>query len=92
MQSPLEGEPRGLASDCLTGAWIGSAQLDDDFDDSAHQMFISPGDLDEAVQTALVLGDDGIQDDVSGSAFERVAHLRLGVLNGLPACYAAIQV
>ena len=54
-------------------------------------MYISPGDLDEAVQTALVLGDDGIHDNVSGSAFERVAHLRLGVLNGLPACYAQIQ-
>lgn len=92
MASPLQGEPRALASDCLTGAWIGSAQPDADFDNTTHSMTISPGDLDEAVQTALVLGDDGIHDNVTGSAFERVAHLRLGVLNGLPACYAQIQV
>ena len=91
MASPLQGEPRGLASDCLTGAWIGSALPDADFDTASHSLQVSPGDLDEAVQTALVLGDDGIHDDVSGSAFERVAHLRLGVLNGLAACYAEIQ-
>ena len=92
LSSSLEGETRALASDCLTGAWIGSAvppepgvPLVD------HTLQISPGDLDEAVQTALVLGDAGINDNVSGSAFERVAHLRLGVLNGLPACLNLIQ-
>ena len=89
MGSPLEGEPRALASDCLTGAWIGSAQPA--AGSVNHSLTISPGDLDEAVQTALVLGDEGIHDNVTGSAFERVAHLRLGVLNGLPACYAEIQ-
>ena len=89
--SPLQGEARGLASDCLTGAWIGSALPDEDFDSQVHSLFVSPGDLDEAVQTALVLGDPGIHDDVSGSAFERVAHLRLGVLNGPESCYAQIQ-
>jgi predicted metalloprotease len=91
MGSPLQGEARALASDCLSGAWIGTAQVTDGQGDPNHRMYISPGDLDEAVQTALVLGDDGIHDNVSGSAFERVAHLRLGVLNGLPACYAQIQ-
>ena len=89
MASPLQGEERALASDCLTGAWIGSAQSATDT--ANHALRVSPGDLDEAVQTALVVGDDGIHDDVTGSAFERVAHLRLGVLNGLPACYAEIQ-
>ena len=90
--SELQGETRGLISDCLTGAWIGSAgssapgvpPLD-------HTLFISPGDLDEAIQTALVLGDPGINDNIDGSAFERVAYLRLGVLNGLPSCVAPIQ-
>jgi predicted metalloprotease len=91
MASPLQGEARALASDCLSGAWIGTAQTTSGPSDPNHRLYISPGDLDEAVQTALVVGDDGIHDDVTGSAFERVAHLRLGVLNGLPACYAEIQ-
>lgn len=90
--SPLEGEPRGLVSDCLTGAWIASAEIPlGGGAPENHELTVSPGDLDEAVQTALVLGDPGIHDNVGGSAFERVAHLRLGVLNGLPACLAQIQ-
>ncbi len=89
--SPLQGEDRGLTSDCLTGAWIGSARRLEGAASPDHTLYISPGDLDEAVQTALVIGDPGINDNVSGSAFERVAYLRLGVVNGLPACLNYIQ-
>jgi len=90
--SPLQGESRGLASDCLTGAWIASAIAPEPgVSPPNHVLTISPGDLDEAVQTALVVGDPGLHDDIDGSAFERVAYLRLGVLNGLPACLAPIQ-
>lgn len=89
--SALQGEPRGLTSDCLTGAWVGSARQENGVVSPNHSMIISPGDLDEAIQAALVLGDPGINDNIDGSAFERVAYLRLGVLNGLPACLAPIQ-
>ena len=95
--SPLQGEPRALASDCLVGAWIGSRI---DFDPGTgpattappteRHMTVSPGDLDEAVQTALVVGDRGLSDDREGSAFEKIAAIRRGVLSGLPTCLAEI--
>lgn len=92
LDSPLQGETRALASDCLTGAWIASAIQDTPGEALPnHLLSVSPGDLDEAVQAALVLGDPGINDNIDGSAFERVAYLRLGVLNGLPSCVAPIQ-
>ena len=53
-------------------------------------MIVSPGDLDEAVQTALVVGDRGLGDNREGSAFEKIAAMRRGVLNGLPTCIAEI--
>jgi hypothetical protein len=51
---------------------------------------ISPGDLDEAIQTALVISDDGSNDDVLGTGFEQIASFRQGVLNGLEACTSQI--
>ena len=53
-------------------------------------MIVSPGDLDEAVQTALLVGDSGLGDNLEGSAFEKIASMRRGVLNGLPTCLAEI--
>ena len=53
-------------------------------------MFVSPGDLDEAIQTALEVGDRGLGDDREGSAFEKIAAIRRGVLDGLPTCIAEI--
>ena len=66
--STLEGEARALASDCLVGAWIGT-RIDFDPDTgpattappTERHMTVSPGDLDEAVQTALVVGDRGLE-------------------------------
>ena len=95
--SPLQGEPRALASDCLVGAWIGSRINFDPGTGPAttaapteRHMTVSPGDLDEAVQTALVVGDRGLSDDREGSAFEKIAAIRRGVLSGLPTCLAEI--
>ena len=95
--STLEGEARALASDCLVGAWIGSRI---DFDPGTGPattapptdrfMTVSPGDLDEAVRTALVVGDRGLEENREGSAFEKIAAIRRGVLNGLPTCFAEI--
>ena len=53
-------------------------------------MTVSPGDLDEAVKTALQVGDRGLGDNREGSAFEKIAAMRRGVLNGLPSCLAEI--
>ena len=47
---------------------------------------MSPGDLDEAVQTALVLGDETMSENVEGSAFEQVAWLRIGVFDTAATC------
>jgi predicted metalloprotease len=46
---------------------------------------ISAGDLDEAVQSFLLLGQDN-DPDVEGTTFERVAAFRDGFLNGLDSC------
>jgi predicted metalloprotease len=96
--SQLQGEPRALASDCLVGAWIGPAIQG--FDSGIgptttaaaepRPMTVSPGDLDEAVRTALIVGDRGLGDNRLGSAFEKIAAMRRGVLNGLPTCLAEI--
>jgi predicted metalloprotease len=95
--SQLQGEPRALTSDCLVGAWIGTAirNFDRGVGPSSTQpierpMLVSPGDLDEAVRTALVVGDPGFADDREGSAFEKIAAMRRGVISGLPTCVAEI--
>ena len=72
LDSPLEGEARFLVSDCLTGAWAGSLVPDDDGvtpRSESTDTAIEPGDLDEAIQTALVVGDDSSGDDVLGTRF-----------------------
>ena len=85
LDSPLEGEERALLSDCLTGSWV--ADIIPAADGSTPRgVSVSPGDLDEAIQTALVVGDAASTDDVVGSGFEKIASFREGVLEGLPAC------
>jgi predicted metalloprotease len=48
-------------------------------------VLISAGDLDEAVQSFLLLGENN-DPDVEGTTFERVAAFRDGFLNGLDSC------
>jgi len=84
--SPLQGEARALLSDCLTGAWVRDIVPGSTSNGPERDVAISPGDLDEAIQTALVVGDPGSADDVVGSGFEKIASFRQGVLEGLPAC------
>ena len=95
--STLAGETRSLIDDCLVGGWVTGAI---DWADSGpstpsiptlpglpdRTATMSPGDLDEAVQTALVLGDETMSEDVEGSAFEQVAWLRIGVLDTAATC------
>jgi len=96
----LGGEAEALVSDCLVGAWVSSAiGAPDDYlgptttspTHPGRTLLVSPGDLDEAIQTDLLVGDVNFADDLRGSAFEKVAYLRLGVLDGTSRCFAEAQ-
>ncbi len=81
--SNLTGESRVLINECLTGAWTQNIIPSGD----PNQTFsISPGDLDEAVETALILGTEGIDTNQMGSAFEKIEFFRAGVLGGVAEC------
>jgi hypothetical protein len=85
-------------NDCLTGGWVRTVipvetagrielpqpRLQD------RDSLISAGDLDEAIQTVLLIADLGSGDDVLGNAFEKIAALRTGVLQGTDACLAQL--
>lgn len=85
--SPLDGEQRALADDCLTGAWVFDIAPDESGQiPSSGTASISPGDLDEAIQTAILIGDVNFGDDIVGSSFEKIEAFRTGVLQGLEPC------
>lgn len=94
--SSLSGEPRALLNDCFTGAWVRDItpdaqgntprQGDRDGDGVLDGISSSPGDLDEAIRMAILEGDDGANVDIAGTAFEKIAAIRVGVLRGLDAC------
>ena len=95
--STLTGEPRALRNDCETGAWVrditpdefGRTRRNDDLDGDGEPdstVVTSPGDLDEAVRMAILLGDLGANIDEVGSPFEKIANFRAGVLGGPSAC------
>ncbi len=81
----LGGQDRALATDCLIGAWTQDT-IPPGSGDPNQALFVSPGDLDEAVSTALIFGDEGQNDDIVGSGFEKIASYRVGVLGGVEAC------
>jgi predicted metalloprotease len=99
LQSQLSGEPRALLNDCLVGAWIDdiipSGQVDANGNQVANnpnqEILLSSGDLDEAVSTAVALGDEASDTNVIGTAFEKIDSFRAGVLGGLSACQARIS-
>jgi predicted metalloprotease len=88
--SELAGEPRALRNDCLAGAWVrtvipvGDGLPEPRVEERRAQ--VSPGDLDEAVRTVILIGDSDADDDVIGSPFEKIDAFREGVLGGLEAC------
>ena len=88
--STRTGEDRQLINDCLAGAWVQSVipvgrSLPQPRDERRTSV-VSPGDLDEAIRTAIVIGDVATDDDVLGSPFEKIDAFRDGVLGGLDAC------
>jgi hypothetical protein len=92
--SELTGEPRALLNDCLTGGWVKTVTPVDFVLPqprlATRSVRISAGDLDEAIQTVLVIGDPGIGDDVIGNAFEKIDAFRTGVIDGTDACLAQL--
>ena len=85
--SSLSGEARVLANDCLVGAFARST-LPEDFNPnrSKTDTSLSPGDLDEAVTTAVEVGDDSTDTNEFGSPFEKIDAFRTGVLGDFRAC------
>jgi hypothetical protein len=75
----------------MTGAWSASIIPDEAGRTARGLMVLEPRDLDEAIQTALVVGDAGSGDDVVGSGFEKIASFRGGVFEGLDACTEQIE-
>lgn len=89
LRSTVAGEKRALANDCLTGAWVGSI-VPPIPTDRVDKLVLSAGDLDEAIVTAISRSDPTIDTNLHGSAFERIAAFRTGVLGGLAVCRSQI--
>ncbi|MDP9463220.1 MAG: hypothetical protein M3P52_01240, partial [Actinomycetota bacterium] len=81
--SNLAGEPRALLDDCLTGAWIRDNLPPQP---EGRPLYLSAGDLDEAIVTAIRYSDEATDTNVNGSAFEKIDNFRAGVLGGMQAC------
>jgi hypothetical protein len=99
LDSPLSGEARALLNDCLTGGWVQTVIAVDTAGGvvdlprpraEGRTASVSPGDLDEAIQTVLLVSDLRSDDDVVGDAFEKIAALRTGVIDGTDACLAQL--
>jgi predicted metalloprotease len=90
LASPLRGEQRLLVDDCMTGGWAKTIVPNASGRSERQGAQIEAGDLDEAIQAALVIGDASSNDDVLGTGFEQIAQFRQGVLDGLDACTAQI--
>ncbi len=90
LRSQTRGEPRALFNDCLTGAWVGHI-IPPIPEAREDQLQLSAGDLDEAVIIAIARSDPSADTNVNGSAFEKIAAFRTGVLGGLNVCRNAID-
>ena len=96
--SDLEGEERALVNDCLTGGWVQTVtpvEVGRVLDlprprAEGRTSTVSAGDLDEAIQTVLLVADLRNDDNVIGSAFEKIEALRTGVIDGTDACLAQL--
>lgn len=90
LDSSLDGKERALLNDCLVGMWARDI-LPFNQDpvvapsENTPRVALSPGDLDEAIRTALNLGDSYYS---LGSPFDKVDSFRKGVLTGADACFA----
>jgi predicted metalloprotease len=101
MQSRLgitgDSKTISLQASCLTGAWVGSVPVDQEGTVQARGQLetreasfsLSPGDLDEVVQSFLVFADPVEAKKASrGTAFERMEAFRHGFFQDEQACLA----
>lgn len=79
--SQARAEQRALFNDCLTGAWAAAI-----VPATSEPIYLSAGDLDEAVVMAITASDPSSDDNVRGGAFEKIDAFRQGVLGGLSVC------
>ncbi len=91
LHSTLTGSKRVLLDDCFTGAWVADDVPPLPAGRAADDLKLSAGDLDEAIITALKRSDDGADTNKRGTAFEKIASFRNGVLNGIDACRQQIS-
>ncbi|WP_420452950.1 hypothetical protein [Ilumatobacter sp.] len=90
--SQLTGEARQLRNDCLTGAWVRSVTRDPQTGalpqprDPDRQASVSPNDLTEAIQAAILIGDPTSDTDVLGTPFQKISAFRDGALGSIVAC------
>ena len=84
--SKLTGAQRALRDDCLTGAYTQSTIPNST---TQNHVTIQAGDLDEAVEAAVAVGDPSSQTNHFGTGFQKVAAFRKGVLGGFSACTKA---
>lgn len=82
--SNLTGGQRTLIDVCLTGAWTNDTIPPATGTTDNTRLYISPGDLDEAVETALL--SNAPIGDAMGSAFETIDNFRAGVIGGITEC------
>ncbi len=81
LDSPLSGEDRALVDDCLTGAWVGTI-IPDATGQTDRDARIEPGDLDEAIQTALGRGRPDIDGRRAGERLREDRQLPPGCARG----------
>lgn len=92
----IRGRPidLGLQADCFSGSWTGSLGVDEGVtingrglpvDVEGYYLSLSPGDLDEVVQTFLVFADPAdVEQARRGTAFERIGAFRTGYFSSTP--------
>ncbi|MCU1365818.1 MAG: hypothetical protein JWN39_1457 [Ilumatobacteraceae bacterium] len=85
VDSKLSGVKRVLYDDCFVGVWAKSLPTDDTGPDD-RLLEISPGDLDEAIATAILLADDSADVGLNGDAYQKVDAFRHGALGGISGC------
>lgn len=91
-RSELRGEERQLRNDCLVGAWVNTVTPDPNTftlpepRDDERTASISPNDLTEAIQMAILIGDPTSTSDVLGTPFEKIDAFRRGALGGFESC------
>ncbi len=95
LQSELTGEARSLLNDCLTGGWVKTITpvdfvLPQPRLATRDSVSVSPGDLDESIQTLLSIADLRVDDNVIGNAFEKIDAFRTGVISGSNSCFAQL--